>query len=235
MRLLVSVRNAGEAAAALEGGADIIDAKEPDAGALGAVSLETLCAIVRTSGGTRPITAALGDATDEDVVASLAHTFVDAGAQLIKIGLSGIDDEARATGLMEGAARAGGRERVVAVAYADYRRVGSLSPEQVRRAAARAGVAGVLLDTADKSGPGLLGLVPLPALVDWIAAAREKGLIVALAGKLTADDVAALATTGADIIGVRGAACDEGRTGRLSADRVRRLRALTAGYVASTS
>ena len=37
MHLLVSVANAGEAAAALAGGADIIDAKDPAAGAMGAV------------------------------------------------------------------------------------------------------------------------------------------------------------------------------------------------------
>ena len=35
MHLLVSVRSAEEAAAALEGGADVIDAKDPDNGALG--------------------------------------------------------------------------------------------------------------------------------------------------------------------------------------------------------
>ena len=237
MRLLVSVRHAGEAAAALEGGADIVDAKEPDAGPLGAVSVVTLRAILRTVGRVRPVTAALGDAADAEAVARLAETFVRAGAQLIKIGLAGVTVEARAAELIESAARGGGAERVVAVAYADYRRVGSLSPEQVLRAARRTRVAGVLLDTADKRGPGLLDLLPLPALVDWIAVAHDMGFIAALAGKLTADDVAALATIGADIAGVRSAACDGGRTGRLSAERVRRLRALAANapadYVAS--
>ena len=38
MQLLVSVRSAVEVAPALAGGADIIDAKEPDRGSLGAVS-----------------------------------------------------------------------------------------------------------------------------------------------------------------------------------------------------
>ena len=38
MRLLVSVRAAAEVAPALAGGADIIDAKEPARGSLGAVS-----------------------------------------------------------------------------------------------------------------------------------------------------------------------------------------------------
>ena len=38
MRLLVSVRSAEEAAAAVMGGADIVDAKEPALGSLGPVS-----------------------------------------------------------------------------------------------------------------------------------------------------------------------------------------------------
>ena len=42
MRLLVSVSSAAEASAALAGGADVIDAKDPLAGALGAVSADVL-------------------------------------------------------------------------------------------------------------------------------------------------------------------------------------------------
>ena len=46
MRLLVSVTSAAEASAALAGGADVIDAKDPRRGALGAVSPQTLRAIL---------------------------------------------------------------------------------------------------------------------------------------------------------------------------------------------
>ena len=53
MQLLVSVRDAAEAAEAIAAGADIVDAKEPGAGALGAVSLDTFETIARTAGGTR--------------------------------------------------------------------------------------------------------------------------------------------------------------------------------------
>src|SRR6185369_16819132 len=59
--LLVSVSTAEEARDALEGGADIIDAKDPHAGALGPVTLDTLAAIHRVVGRTRLLTAALGD------------------------------------------------------------------------------------------------------------------------------------------------------------------------------
>ena len=45
MKLLVSVADAEEAVAARDGGADLIDAKDPSSGALGAVSLPTLSEI----------------------------------------------------------------------------------------------------------------------------------------------------------------------------------------------
>ena len=41
-----------------------------------------------------------------------------------------------------------------------------------------------------------------------------------LAGKLAADDLPFVRDTGADVAGVRGAACEGGRTGRVSADKV---------------
>ncbi|MGH8059229.1 MAG: (5-formylfuran-3-yl)methyl phosphate synthase, partial [Candidatus Entotheonellia bacterium] len=44
-RLLASVRDAAEARAALQGGADVLDAKEPSAGPLGACTPAVLHAI----------------------------------------------------------------------------------------------------------------------------------------------------------------------------------------------
>ena len=58
MQLLISVRSRDEALAALTGGADIIDAKDPGAGALGAVSLPTFASIADSIGGEVPVTAA---------------------------------------------------------------------------------------------------------------------------------------------------------------------------------
>jgi uncharacterized protein (UPF0264 family) len=50
------------------------------------------------------------------------------------------------------------------------------------------------------------------------------GLFVALAGKLSADDLAFVRDAGADIAGVRGAACQGGRAGSILPDKVRLLR-----------
>jgi uncharacterized protein (UPF0264 family) len=51
-------------------------------------------------------------------------------------------------------------------------------------------------------------------------------LQVAIAGKLGLDDVPLVANAGADIMGVRGAVCEGGRTGRVNVEKVRRLAGL---------
>jgi uncharacterized protein (UPF0264 family) len=226
MKLLVSVSDDTEAAAALAGGADIIDAKDPANGALGAVSLEVLRGIVAAVDGERLVTAALGDAIDEGSIEHAAHAYATAGAKLVKIGFAGVSSrtciETLITAAMHGAAHHSG---VVAVAYADADRADSLDPRVIVDAAANAGAAGVLLDTADKQGPGLRALMPATALASWVATAHDGALIVALAGKLAAGDLEFVREAGADIAGVRGAACEGGRTGRVVAERVRRLQA----------
>ena len=55
MRLLVSVRSAEEVSAALAGGADIIDAKEPARGSLGRVTPAVLSAIAARTPASVPL------------------------------------------------------------------------------------------------------------------------------------------------------------------------------------
>jgi len=97
-------------------------------------------------------------------------------------------------------------------------------------AAVDAGAVGILVDTADKRGPGLRALVDRKTLAAWVARAHDAGLFVTLAGRLTADDLPFVRAAGADIAGVRGAACDGGRLGRLSPEKVWKLRS----YAGST-
>jgi uncharacterized protein (UPF0264 family) len=229
MRLLVSVASAVEALAALDGGADLIDAKDPRAGALGAVSIETLHSIHAAIAGRRPVTAALGDAADEGAIHIAARRFGAAGAALVKIGFAGISDTRRVAALTAAARRGvrtgGGHDSgIVAVGYADADCVASLAPGALVDVAARAGASGLLVDTADKRGDGLRRLVAPGVLASWVAEAHACGLFVALAGKLTMDDLPFVRDTGADIAGVRGAACTGGRAGHVAADKVRLLR-----------
>ncbi len=59
--MLASVRSLDEALIALEGGADLIDLKEPSRGALGALDHAAVRICVQAIGGRRPVSATIGD------------------------------------------------------------------------------------------------------------------------------------------------------------------------------
>src|SRR4051794_22711300 len=59
--LLVSVRSAPEADAAVAGGAHLIDVKEPQRGPLGRADDAVSAEVVRAVAGRRPVSAALGE------------------------------------------------------------------------------------------------------------------------------------------------------------------------------
>jgi len=227
MQLLVSVANAIDAGAALDGGVAIIDAKDPQAGALGAVSLAVFGEIRAAVANRRPLSAAIGDATDEAAIARAAFEFAAAGAVFVKVGFYGVASAAHAALLAAAARRgvvaAGTDSGLVVVAYADADEPTGIGPATLIDIAARTGATGVLLDTADKSGRGLLALIGPAALTAWVARAHACGLLVAVAGKLSSDDLPTVRAAGADIAGVRGAACEGGRHGRVTAERVRQL------------
>ena len=67
IRLLVSVTSGHEAAEAIAGGADIIDAKDPSRGALGAVGPDAWAGIRRVCAHPIQTSAALGDLGDQMV------------------------------------------------------------------------------------------------------------------------------------------------------------------------
>jgi (5-formylfuran-3-yl)methyl phosphate synthase len=231
MRLLVSVTNADEARVAVEGGVDIVDVKNPAEGSLGAPSPGVIERVREVVPPERPVSAAIGDLPSLPGTAALAALgAARSGAAYVKVGLWGTSttDEAVAVlravrdALDDGAA-------VIAAAYADAERVpgGPLAPGAVVAAARSAGVGGCLLDTALKDGRGLLEWLTLEALAALVADGHAAGLDMALAGALRADDLSLVRATGADIAGVRSAACRDGRrTAPLDAERIGRLRAV---------
>ncbi len=240
VQLLVSVADAAEARAALGGGADVIDAKDPTRGALGAVDPASRSAILTAVGGARPVSAALGDAATGDAATGGAATGRSAataplvGLAFAKLGFGPDVDRAAAVPVVTALVRAarGHGCGIVLASYAETiaglpgagdARWSGLDADAVLDVAVAVGASGVLLDTADKSGPGLFALLGEIAVADWVRRAHAAGLTAALAGRLGLDDVPRAIAADADIIGVRGAACDGSRTGRVTADRVAAL------------
>jgi hypothetical protein len=221
---------AEEARAALEGGADVLDVKNPDEGSLGAPTpglLREIRSLVRP-----PIllSAALGDAPHlPGTMALAAAGAVASGADYAKVGLLGSARPEQAFDLILAARRAATdmnpSAKLVAVAYADASRVGALRPDALPAIAREAGAHGVMLDTAVKDGTSTFGAMGLDAVAAFVSEAHDLGLMTALAGALRLEDFPVLRSLGVDLVGVRGSACDGGRRGRVSATRVASLRA----------
>jgi (5-formylfuran-3-yl)methyl phosphate synthase len=232
MKLLVSVVDVDEARAAAAAGADIVDVKNPVEGALGAPSPAVIAGVRATVPAALPVSAAIGDMPNLPGTAALAALgAVRSGATFVKVGLWGVSTESEAVALLRTVREGAPGALVVAGAYADARRVrhAPLAPELLPRVAHAAGVGVCLLDTAVKDGRGLLEWLSPDALVSLVDEAHAAGLQVALAGALRAEDLPVILATGADIAGVRSAACgDDRRSGPLEPARVRAMRAACA-------
>lgn len=231
MKLLVSVRSAAEVRAALAGGADIIDAKEPSRGSLGAVSPEVLTEIVARVPRHVSVSVVLGDlASPEEVVKAITplQLIRRPASVYLKLGFAGVRSEDEIERLIATAVAASSQSYaaplVVAVAYADATQAGTAPPDAISRVAARAGATGVLIDTHTKDGKGLLSWIAPLTLKGWVARARTADLLTAVAGGLGLEDLERIFPAAPDVIGLRGAACDGGREGRISQARVRALR-----------
>jgi len=237
MRLLVSVRSADEVAAAIAGGADIIDAKEPERGSLGAVDAATLRAIADSIPDGMALSVALGDLSDPGEV-TRAVVDIDGITRrprelYAKVGLAGVGEPRPARRALEAVTEAVRASRlqpdIVVVGYADYERAGALFPDAVTAVASDVASRGVLLDTWKKDGGDLFDWLSPVELRTWLERSRHQGLLTALAGSLAGPSVRDAARLGPDILGVRGAACDGGRRGVVTEGRVRELAAAISG------
>jgi uncharacterized protein (UPF0264 family) len=217
--LLASVRSVTEAETALAGGADIIDLKDPDHGALAALPAPVIAAAVAWADGRVTLSATAGDLPMEPaLVGKRVDEIAALGVDFVKVAL--LPEGDRAGCLAALAALASRGRRIVVVLFADR------APEldMVERVA-EAGLAGIMLDTADKSGGGLRRHLEPVFLASFVRRARARGLLTGLAGSLRREDVPALLPLGADYLGFRGALCAAGRAGRLDPAALAAIRA----------
>jgi uncharacterized protein (UPF0264 family) len=231
-RLLVSVRNANEAEAALAGGCDLLDIKEPALGALGMADPVTIAAVVsrvRELKSSVPVSVALGEAAERGRQRPLPHlprqiAYMKLGTASLGCGAQGLR---RLTKVKERFID-GEREltRWIAVAYADWEAARGPCPEEVVEGAREGGFAGVLIDTYSKEEGGLFNWLSIERLESLADQARSYDLEFALAGRLQIDDLPRIGLVSPDIVGIRSAACRSGlRTREIDATAVRRFRA----------
>jgi len=230
--LLISPKNVEEALAAVRGGADILDIKNPSEGSLGANFPWVIAEVRRAVPLSVPISAAIGDFPDLPGSAALAaFGALKAGANIVKIGLKGPKDEKSAIYLVRQVVRAvkgaDALAKVAVCAYGDFRRAETIDPRLLPRIASEAGADVAMLDTAIKDGKPLTDFLQAEELGDFIEKVHFRGLSVALAGSLGLRELRMLKKLKPDIVGVRGAACEDGnRQKGISVGRVRMVKKL---------
>lgn len=226
-RLLASVTNSTEAELAIRGGADLIDLKDPARGALGALPLDQILAVRSAVAGRCPVSATIGDLPpDPALTGELIRATAATGVDYVKVGLFSPQHIAACLPAITALTP---RCAIVAVLFADR------APDlRDLTAFVAAGCAGVMLDTADKSGGRLLDHLELRHLSAFVAQTRKLGLLCGLAGSLRLAEIPTLMPLAPDYLGFRGALCREGRRDQiLDPDRLRSVcQAVHAGQVA---
>ncbi len=206
-RMLASVTGSEEALLVMDAQVDLVDLKDPVAGALAALPADVVAGAVATVAGRVPVSATAGDLVPvRRQVISAVRRICDTGVDYVKIGML---DPARWAPLLRGLREALPAEaRLIGVVFADQPHDFSLI-----EALATAGFAGVMLDTVDKRGAGLRRHVDDRQLHEFVSRARGAGLLTGLAGSLGVDDIEALLVMAPDYLGFRGALCRRGARG----------------------
>lgn len=245
--LLVSVRSADEAAAALTGGCDILDVKDSSRGSLGRAECSVIERVLQSGGNAGiPVSAALGEVADysaQKTLTSSERPLPDSlsGLAFTKIGLSKLGHDSKwqarwhdtmsfLTGNLSLNQNAADR-RWVAVIYADWQQAEAPSPDDIvdyvlSSSSSTNRFAGVLVDTWSKKSGRLLDSMSGEQLQALAGRVQQSNRFFAIAGRLTTAMLPDLTAIQPDVIAVRSVVCrNEDRTSAVDADAVQQLRA----------
>lgn len=216
--LMISVTNGDETRAALEGGADIIDIKNPAEGALGAPSPAMIQDVCLALKGRNPFSVALGEFPGKPCAAALAAIgsayFNPNFIKLAFIPYTPPAEIAQTLQEIKKSLRCVQKPiPVVAVAYADTLRYASWNLDQFSAIAMDNGAEGCLVDTWEKKNKSLLDYLSWEEIKQFISSCRSRQLFCGLAGSLRISDVIDITRLKPDIIGVRSAVCGGDRLG----------------------
>lgn len=226
MQLLISLQSPDELPAALNGGADILDVKDPAKGSLGRPSDTTLAQIVDRTPANIPLSVALGEITDTHLTTlrfSPRIRYAKAGpARLARFPDWQSAWSSYLDHMPHDFPTNGGW---VAVIYADHLNAESPPGDQILKFALENPFRGLLVDTYQKDGRSLFDHASASQLRDWKHTAREHGLFFALAGSLREEHIPLLQEIRSDIVAVRGAVCvRQERTSLLDSSLVSRFK-----------
>ncbi len=226
---MISIRSLEELIPAIEGGADIIDLKNPNEGSLGA-SFPWLIKKIRNYGNNFTLSVAIGDMPNLPGTAALAASGAAVcGADIIKVGLYGPHSFEEGIKLLKKVVRAikeiNPKILVVGAGYADFKSFNGIDSLKIPEICSLAGADVAMLDTLSKNGKKLFDFLDLKKLKMFVDKTHKLDLFAALAGSLELKDIKTINNLGADIIGFRSAACSgfDRKNGIVEIERVRKI------------
>jgi uncharacterized protein (UPF0264 family) len=227
--LLVSVRTAEEVTAALAGGADLIDVKEPAKGSMAPAEAEVVAGVLEAVRGKVPVSAALGEWTPNALTE--AHWHLELKLNYVKWGLAGYSPvPGWGEDLLDTRRELPIGMEMVAVAYADWERAKSVPPSEVVKFAKRFRFKAFLLDTWGKDGKTLLDFMKPAEVGELVDSLKRVYTTTAIGGSLRPEHLKQLKSVAPDYFAVRTSACAAGkRDGVIDEARVRKWKDAIGG------
>lgn len=214
LKLLVSVTGPEEAKAALKGGADIIDVKNPAEGSLGANFPWVIASVREILPQDVEMSATIGDLPWLPGTASLAALgAARCGASYIKAGILA-NDLGKAVQLMSSIRRGlewgALKSKLITCGYADFEKIDALDVRALPAVAREAGCDGVLIDVREKREQSIFDIIGCETLHDVSRTCHKLDLTFGIAGGLGEKDVEAARSLEVDVLGVRSSVCKNG-------------------------
>ena len=211
---LASVSSVDEARLVRSQGVDVIDLKDPNKGALGALDEDSVRSIAMLIDDGTTLSATIGDlpayAAELETGVIKMHA---CGVDIVKVG---VFDKSLSPFMLSALDRLTRRNiRIVLVFFAEF------YPVDIDfRRLQDTGITGVMLDTSDKASGNLREKLDDGILAEFVDNAKLAGLIAGLAGSLTREDIPPLLRVNPDYLGFRGALCKQHKR-NMQIDRVK--------------
>ena len=218
---LASVSSVDEARQVRFLGVDVIDLKDPNKGALGALDEDSVRSIAALIGNRTTLSATIGDMPGYAAGLESAVTRMHAcGVDIVKVG---VFDTSISPFALSAFNRLTDRQiRIVLVFFAEFHPLG-IDFQRLKHT----GITGVMLDTCEKANGNLRQKMDDETLSDFVTNAGQAGLITGLAGSLSREDIPPLLRVSPDYLGFRGALCKQHqRTMQIDSTKVARIRKL---------
>lgn len=223
-RLLISVKNVEEALHAMYAGTSIIDLKDPETGALGALPMNEAEKILAVLDKQVLTSATVGEGHGNiDALVTDIKRYAHIGVNVIKIGVSELFKNRQFFVEMQQLTQQG--IKLVVVFFADKLMDLSLIAKMQT-----AGFYGAMIDTQQKQRP-IVELQPMHELRRFTEMCQQHHLIGGLAGSVGLQHLTSLLAMTPDFIGMRGGVCNKGnRALSLSREKVQAVNTLLLKY-----